>query len=177
MRDIRHNSVARVLADACDAMPGLQADTNVHVPQWDRIVVREGREGVEEAWLDVGVVDKDARKRYFDTRIYCPFCPSYRGEQFEKPQAHERAKHKRYPTHQAGRRILPIDLLAIVFNTSGGLGPEGQRAVRGVLAGAPQWRGASRCIQSMALTVVRWCAQMTIAAFGGEQRRVLVDER
>ena len=170
MRDIRHNAVARVLADACDAMPGVLVDSNVHVPQWDRLVMRDGQQCVEEAWLDVKIADKDARERFFDTKVFCPFAPSYRGKALEKPAAHERGKHARYPTHCGGRRIMPVDLHAAVFNTSGGLGREGHLAIRGVLAGAPKWRGPARCIQCMAITVVRWCAQMTIAAFGGVHR-------
>ena len=88
--------------------------TNVHVPQWDRIVLRNGQQSVEEAWLDVKIADRDARED-LDTKIFCPFAPSYRGKAHEKPAAHERDKHARYPTHNGGRRILPVDLHAAVF--------------------------------------------------------------
>ena len=154
-------------------MPGVIVETNVHVPQWDRVIVREGQQVVEEAWLDVKVIDEEARARFFDTKVYCPFAPSYRGGSKEKPETHERGKHARYPTHIDGRRFLPFNLHAVVFNTSGGLGPEGHLAVRRALAGAPKWRGSARCIQRMAATVVRWCSQMVIVAFGGEARRAL----
>jgi hypothetical protein len=168
----RHNCGAvNVLSQAFAECPGVLVDTGrghgVRVPGWDEVTTdSQGRAKVVEAYLDTRTEElRSGSVRYWDANVYCPLAPSYRGTAKVGPRPHEADKHNRYRDAGAhGRPLADGKLAAVVISVYGGVGPEGVKELRSLLARHGKPVGA--VLPRLAFGVAKFAARTVLQAFG-----------